>query len=344
MSKTLIDVGRYIVPLASIRGSVKDRAHHLRLVYSQGATVRCLCVGQGIEMGVARRSDDPPIYYLYHLHRTDPSLHGPACPHFIAQSVGGIEGTSRHLDHPPDATPQASSYDYSLEALLDDLVVEAGLNEWRSAWRNKRTFFRFRTRLLEASLRVAVPGTQGLLADSVYCPPIWDPAQREAIDDEWSLFIATLNASTDANQRGYVLGVVKSFEVRSEWTAPRLLLNHHHTPFWLGDVPSLLPFPPDAGQAWLVLLELVASRSKHGYRVKDGAALLFSAHWIPVHSTSHGRLADQMVDQGVSFTAPLAHDANTAWALPDFLYTSGDGVTWRRGPFGSARVSRPSQT
>jgi hypothetical protein len=152
-----------------------------------------------------------------------------------------------------------------------------------------------------------------------------------------------LHAQPDApHPFGYVLGIARSLEVRPDWSAPRLLVQSHNTPFWLDNNHSLLPFPAEAGTHWLVLLQLTPSRSRHGYRVKDAAAALLSSRWIPCFSPAHAKLADELVASSVSFTSPLAHDLQSSWSIPDFIVHAPDGCTYRHGLFGATRVPATS--
>lgn len=293
-------------------------------------------------MGVALRNEAPPIYYLYHLHRGDPSLHAIDCPHFIAQEYVERAPQLAKTDLPEEA-PSSADSDANLPAVLDQLLVGAGLNKWQANWLGKRSFVRVRARLLEACLHVKTPHSGSPLAECVYFPPLWDPSLKEAIEEEWGIFLATLTLSKNGGGRAYVMGTARSLEVRPDWSAPKLQLASHNTPFWLTGIPSLIPYPADPNHTWLVLLELAASQSKQGYRVVDGASMLLSAQWIPAHSHAHAHLADHLVSEGLAFTASLAHDPTTAWSVPDFTYTAADGVLCRRGPFGTVRVARRDQ-
>ena len=342
-----IDVGRYRVPLSSIRIGPKERAHHLSRSHRQNTPVTCLCTPQGVSMGVARRSDPQPTYYLYHLHRGDPTLHSPSCPHYLPaqeppphppQPVQAPSPTPHHPDAAPpqDASPDAPA---SAALYLDRLIAAAGLNKWHPSFLDKRTFYRARFRLIEASKSVE-SASDCILGESLYFPPMWDPATKDLAEEEWRIFVEMLNAQAEApHPFGYVLGLAKSLEVRPDWTAPRLLISSHNTPFWLDKNPALLPFPADKGNHWLVLLQLAPSRSRHGYRVSDAAAVLLSSRWIPCFTSAHAKLADELAQSNLSFTASLSHDVHTSWAIPDFIVQAPDGHTYRHGLFGATRVA-----
>lgn len=333
---TWIDVGRYRVPLSSIRSGTQDRAHHLGRVYREKRHVTCMCVPGGVEMGVALRSDTHNTYYLYHLHRGDPGLHHRSCPHFSEQSPALQQPAPAQQ---PQQPPPLETTD--LEAQLERLIAAAGLQHWQPAFLEKRTFYRARFRLIEAAKSVDCSPAH-TIGESLYFPPIWDPSLKDIVQQEWQLFIEMLNsAQPSSNTCGYVLGLVKSIEVRPDWSAPRLLLASHHTPFWLDHKPSLIPFPADPGHHWLVLLKLAPSRSRHGYKVLDGASVHLSANWIPCATSAHARLADELATSGATFTASLARDEQTSWATPDFLVQGKDGHLYRHGLFGASRVPNP---
>lgn len=332
-----IDVGRYKVPLSSIRSGTQDRAHHLGRVYREKRQVLCLCVPGGVPMGVACRTDPQPTYYLYHLHRGDPALHHRSCPHFAEHPAAAPVEPQPERD-PVDASPGTQT---DLDLVLERLVCSAGLNVWQPAFLEKRTLYRARFRLIEASKSVDVdPGH--VLGESMYFPPIWNPAQKHIAEEEWRLFVEMLHVDPPpAHPFGYVVGLAKAVEARPAWSAPRLLLASHHTPFWLDHNHSLIPFPADQGHHWLVLLKLARSRSRHGYKVVDGSALLLSSGWIPCMTAAHARLADELSQSGVNFTAPLPHDRLTSWSAPDFLVQAPDGSLYRHGLFGATRVQAP---
>ena len=332
-----IDVGRYKVPLSSIRSGTQDRAHHLGRAYRDKRHVRCMCVPAGVAMGVAFRGDPQPTYYLYHLHRADPALHHRSCPHFAEQQVApSVE--PHPVRHPIDAS---SGTQAGLHQLLERLVCSAGLNVWQPTFLEKRTLYRARFRLIEAAKALDVePGH--VLGESMYFPPIWDPSQKHIAEEEWRLFVEMLHVDPPpVHPFGYVVGLAKTVDARPDWSAPRLLLASHHTPFWLDHNHSLIPLPADQGHHWLVLLKVAPSRSRHGYRVVDGASLLLSSCWIPCMTAAHARLCDELSQSGVTFTAPLPHDPLTAWSAPDFLVQAPDGFLYRHGLFGATRVQAP---
>lgn len=331
-----INLGAYRVPLSSIRIGPQQRRQHLEWPHRHRRHVTCMCVPDGVPMGIAVRAEPPPaIYYLYHLHRGDPVKHSRWCPHYAPPPP--------QLEPGPDTVPQEAGQFHDqppLAATLDSVVAMASLNLWRPSFLEKRTYFRVRYRLIEAAKHFDIGGG-ATLGESLYVPPIWDNDVKTLAQAEWDLFLDMLNSDPESPQTAYVLGLAKSYEVRPGWTAPRLLLSSHLTPFWLDEIPTLLPFPAEKGHHWLVLLKLRSSRSKLRYRVVDGASILMSKNWIPVHSTAHARLADEIAPTQ-QLLAPLAHDSDTAWAVPDFIVEGDDRQRYLLGPFGARRPSTPS--
>ena len=290
-------------------------------------------------MGVARRAEPKPTYYLYHLHRSDPALHNSGCPHFAEPEIAPDPQPLAPAASGADSVSAQANVDLGLA--LERLVCAAGLNVWKPSFLEKRTLYRSRFRLIEAAKSVDIDGER-TLGESMYFPPIWDPSQKHITQEEWRIFIETLHsAPSQAHPCAYVVGLAKALEARPEWSAPRLFLAAHHTPFWLDHNHSVIPFPADHGHNWLVLLKIAPSRSRHGYKVVDGAALLLSSGWIPCLTAAHARLADDLAGSGVAFTAPLPHDRATSWAAPDFIVQAPDGNLYRHGLFGVTRVNAP---
>lgn len=366
MSDPLIDLGQYQVRLSMVRASTSSRRQHLAALHERGTKPKCLCVPHGVEMGVAKRATDPALFYLYHLHRPDPLLHALHCPnrvdpearsseagdgaaaageplggaiHRVAPSTKVRERPLAFVDAPIleprriQPQPVQPAGPIGMSGLLETLFKEAGLNTWRPAFAGHRSYRQVRYRLIEASKRIEpLPGRA--LSDLLYVPPQWTPTKKEDINFEWETFLELLQPSADGVvPRGVVFGLVRDIEARPEWSSPAIKLADFRDRFWLDDVPELLPQPLESDARWVVLLAVEMHEFRRRPRVVDAAAMRVSANWIPVFSRAHGLLADHLVQAGEAFTAPLASDKATAWAVPDFIVRTSEG-SFVHGPSG----------
>jgi len=363
MADPLIDLGRYQLRLSVVRANAGSRRQHLEPIYRGGGVATCLCCNRGVPMGVAKRSSEPAVFYLYHLHRPDPLLHALSCPNRVEPVEGSTEqpvpppqklGAAAAPSAPPARVVRASvleprlvlpskadSTPSGLSGLLDTIFKVAGLNTWKPAFLGHRTYFQVRYRVIEAAKRIS-PLPDSTLADMLYVPPVWDPALREDINFEWETFLSFLAPSSKGTvPRGVVFGLVRGVEFKPQWSAPALRLADFRDRFWLDNVPDLLPNVLEPGDRWVVLLAVELNPQNRRPLVVDAAAMRVSSQWIPVFSRRHADLADRMVEAGQAFTSPLASDSSTSWAVPDFLLRI-DGQGFIEGPSGR-RSLRPRE-
>ena len=375
MADPLIDLGRYQLRLSALRANTVSRRQHLEPLYRSGGVATCLCSTSGVPMGIANRSSEPALFYLYHLHRPDPLRHSVTCPNRVELAEALTQAqpaapAAPPAPPPPPALPhqlpvvashavvrapvlqprlalpqKADPEPAGMSGLLDTLFKVSGLNTWKPAFLGHRSYFQVRYRVIEAAKRISpIPGAT--LADMLYVPPLWDPARRDDINFEWETFLSLLAPNCEGSvPRGVVFGLVRGLEFRPQWTAPALRLADFRDRFWLDNVPDLLPHILEPGDRWAVLLAVELNQQNRRPVVVDAAATRVSAQWIPVFSRAHAELADRFVDSGQAFTAPLASDRTTAWAVPDFVLRIGaesfiEGPTGRRSlrPRDRARV------
>jgi len=349
----LIDLGASQVRLSAVRHDQQSRSDYLGPLYRSGAPAWCLCGPTPVEMGVARRVDRGHIYYLYHLHRGDPSLHQAQCPHRVESEQDNQAATPSEADcpAPPVATgdpstvvvhvpaleprvvrPPAFDGLTGVPALLDCLLLGSGLNAWHPGFAGHRSYYHARFRLIEASKRIR-PFGSSTLADVLYFPPPWDPAKKDDIEFQWQWFVDQLKPRPDgAVPRGVIMGKVREFETRPGWSAPRIRLADSRIYLWLDGCPGLFGAHPPPEHNWVAMLVVEASANASKLRVVDGSASLISPQWIPLASPAHVAHAAELVKQGTPFVAPLRCDPATSPSYPDLLVTGRGGVPTRIAP------------
>lgn len=339
-----IDLGRFQKSLSAIRHNPQSREIFLAPLYHSGSPARCLCSDTPIEMGVARRRDKVPVFYLYHLHRGDPTLHHPRCPHRIEYegSVGqtASEAATVNLNQPGEEggglvvhtplleprriKPMHSPALVGLPALLEAVLLISGLNAWHPGFISHRSYSQARYRLLEAARKIRPYGAT-TLADVLFMPPIWNEGKRDEIEGDWQGFLDLMQPTEECVPRGVVMGRLRSINVKPEWSAPMLKLSEWRHAFWLDACPRLITEGPSENMSWLVMLAVEMSPTATKLRVIDGAAMRITPQWLPVFTVAHAHFANDLVQQKTSFTTSLHTDPATSWATPDFVVSSREG-------------------
>ena len=304
-----------------------------------------------VEMGVARRGDKIPVYYLYHLHRGDPALHSPQCPHRIehegplAQSTQSepksdgkqdSDDTGSLVVHTPLLEPRQIQPPRvpaltGMAALLEAVLRTSGLNAWHPGYFSHRSYYQARYRLMEACKKIRPFGAT-TLADVLFMPQLWDQAKREELESDWQCFLEQIHPTADHVPRGVIIGRLWYIAKKPEWTAPMIKLSEWKHPFWLDACPNLIADAPSEDWTWLVMLAVEVQPGSYKLRVIDGAAMRITPQWLPVFSGAHANLANDLVHQRVSFTTSLHTDPATSWAVPDFVASSRDGQPRRIFP------------
>lgn len=356
----LVDLGHLQVRLSSIRHDQVTRSRFLGPLYRTGAPARCMCTEPSVEMGIARRGDRAPVYYLYHLHRHDQELHTPECPHRVEHVplIAAQEEAEAPAQEPADSTslvvhvpllqpqpikPKSRTFSLAgMDALLDALLVSAGLNVWRPYFAGHRSYFQARFRLIEAAKKIRTYGSS-TLADLLYFPPVWDPSKVQDIEFDLSEFMARL-APTEENMlpRGVIVGRVKDVEQRPTWTAPRIRLSESRLHFWMDAWPELIG-PPCPDYFYFVMLAVERPPDSDRLRVLDAAVSLMTPSWIPVATPDHAALANTLVGQRASFTSSMRSDETTCFAYPDLLaYAPGAAARVIPLPHSASGVPAPT--
>lgn len=333
------------VLLSAIRVSPDSRAFYLARLHGSITRPICRCVSQGVPMGVGRRTAGlpRPYHYLYPLHRSDGALHGPLCPNRFSPSPPshhpvdgplppsspGAPSTPIPVSSPPTASSNVPGDLPTSRLLLDLLLAESGLNDWRPTYDGHRTYGKVRHRLLAASVDLATRQDGGF-PHRLFVPPVFAIAHRIALEQDFHSFIAPRQDSTIPR---FVVGRIRNVEWREgAWSAPLLYLSETNERFWLNEIPDLVPLPFEPA-TWLAAMEIRPStRAKSGFTVVGAAATLVTSQAIPVPSQAHARLAEKLSSTGASFVASLLGDPSTAWAYPDLILASPEGVPSRLAP------------
>ncbi len=343
-----IDIGNSQVRLSALRHDASSRARCLSGLYRSASSARCMCTELPVEMGVAKRNEAPGIYYLYHLHRTDPTLHHPQCPHRIEQTDNSSSQKTEPADNRPSDSsnlvvhtplleprpirPPGAATITGLGALLEAVVHSAGLDIWHPGFITHRSYFQARFRLIEASKRIR-PFGSATLADILFIPPTFDKAKRDDLDFEWKYFLDQLQPTQEMTiPRGVVMGRVRSVQFKDGWSAPRIQLSESNLSLWLDNCPKLIPQEPTEEFTWLVLLAVEVSPETGKLKVIDGAAMRITPQWLPVFTPAHAALANDLVSQKLSFVSSLLTVSDSSWAVPDLILTTKSGPPQRVFP------------
>ena len=238
--------------------------------------------------------------------------------------------------HPKDqAVVVSKSAKFSrlhLWGLLHYLWDEAGLNRWHPGWHRDWGFVRHAIRRVAQS--TMVDGAP--LIHSLYVPPVWVPAKKQEVLDQWNKFVAPLIQNHRRAREvasGFVIGSVRLLESQGDG-AYKLALHHHGVPFlvdeWMGKAMSqfsrrgwsalkqlVSPVDNDPKPYVIAALRVEATSTGRMY-VVEAVLMRVTPRYIPVNSSFEDKVARELVEQDRQFVRPLHYDNHHA-QLPDFI-------------------------
>lgn len=351
----LIKLGDKSVPLAAIECDRESRARYLGPYHGAGDKVACLCRTDGIPMGVARRTTPYETFYLYPLHRTDPTRHAFGCPHRISPDNSSRPETLPVIEigdgfvnvnlklplfraGPNDPRAEQRGEDGAddgerkrprgeLISLLEVLWTQAELNLWHRGFAGRRSYYVVRQRLMRSATGLRVRGRN--LATRFYVPPVYRADQDKSIEKELNRFLDSLIGSAGKSWYGFVGGLLKKIETMNNGS---VTLRLAHT--WLGlradaNMWRRLGKKWFAGspsttddEAYVILAHVLREDGLKPRLVIEDLAVMEIADtncWIPVHSDHERRLAQHLVQNGRRFRKPLDVEFEEGALRPDFI-------------------------
>lgn len=343
------------VDATAIRHAPQEFQDELRLARKKFGNALCCCQDRPLPLVIRERGRK----LFLAAWPEQGAQHALGCPFFsepkledAAQSAGAVqhEGdvTKVHLHHPirqpnrafSSAQPKdpgngsAKAPKFSrlhLWGLLHYLWDEAGLNRWHPGWHRDWGFVRYSIRRVAQSTIVdGVP-----LLQSLYVPPVWVPAKKQEVVEQWNKFVAPLMQNHRRAKEvasGFVIGSVRLMVPHAG--GYKLALHHHGVPFmvdeWMGKALSQfsrrgwsalkqLDTPVDGDHRPYVIAALrVESTSTGLMHVVEAVLMRVTPRYIPVNSSFEDKVARLLVEQDRQFVRPLHYDNHHA-QLPDFI-------------------------
>lgn len=215
--------------------------------------------------------------------------------------------------------------------LLHFLWEEGGLNRWHPGWHRDWGLVRYMLRRVAQSTMIE----SRPLLESLYVPPVWNPAQKAVIKDNWRMFCEPLEKNhrrSDMVASAFVIGTVRNL-IPTEF-GHAIELHHHAHRFYLDKFMS-----DNAAQysrrGWAAAkqLEMAGSADTKPYvvaamrveasstgvmTVVEIALMRVSPRYIPVDSSYEDRLVQRLLEQDRQFIKPLHYDKHHM-AFPDFI-------------------------
>lgn len=344
------------VDATAIRHAPQEFQDELRLARKKFGNALCCCQDRPLPLVIRERSEK----LFLAAWPEQGALHALGCPFFsepkleeTAQVAGAVqhEGdvTKVHLHHPirqPNraiaaAQPKERGVAVSKPAkfsrlhlwgLLHYLWDEAGLNRWYPGWHRDWGFVRHSIRRVAQS--TIVDGAP--LIHSLYVPPVWVPAKKQEVLEQWNKFVAPLlRHHRRANEvaSGFVIGSIRLLTPLGDGSY-KLALHHHGVPFmvdeWMSKSLSQfsrrgwsalkqLDSPVDGDPRPYVIAALrVEATSTGKMHVVEAVLMRVTPRYIPVNSSFEDKVARVLVEQDRQFVRPLHYDNHHAH-LPDFI-------------------------
>ena len=320
-------------------------------VYDTPERPRCLCVGGGVEMYVARHRQ-----FVVKRMPDSGNTHHPGCPSYELEGqqsgLGELVGEAilepkpgrveLRVDFPwtrrvgcgvPRGEPQEVAEvgiprrRMSLRALMHFLFERAGFNRWSPAMAGKRKQGVIHKYLLEAAEDIMVKGVP--LAERLYVPESFSEAAKAEVAERRREKLAVLRPRDGQIPLALMIGEFKASEATAQ--GRRVWLRH------MPDVPLLI-----AGRTWeriervfaplfeardadtghpvrLIMAALIRARREYTYEIDAVSLMLTSEHWIPIEGVHELPLISALVAEHRRFIKPLRYDARNADAFPNAL-------------------------
>ncbi|MCC6658258.1 MAG: DUF1173 family protein [Rhodocyclaceae bacterium] len=289
----------------------------LAAAHQQRLQLRCLCVGHGVDMYVARRGT---TFYLARMPGTG-MLHAEDCP--SAEGANLFSGADSYLAGAMTESPDgrlsvqyADGGPVSIEGLLDLMIEMAELNVLRPD-AGQRTWRDARKALAEGAEDIITP--DGSLAAQILLPHAFnkDSYATERVGQEAFLTVPDCARLVCAPLR----------ELRPTAYGWRVILKHMpDTRFWLSRTvaESLVEraagtFNPGAPPLPSLALMRVKQGGKPGeFRVSDIALRRTDRRFMPCLSEQEAQVADELSAARRALLRPLRFDAPWPRALADY--------------------------
>lgn len=322
-------------------------------VYDTPERPRCMCVGAGIEMYVAkhRRYVVKRMPESGHQHYATCGSYEPepgqsGLGELIGESIieHSPESVELRVDFPLARVPgrafvrraakepaeiNAPRHRMSLRAVMHFLFERAGFNRWCPAMEGKRTQGVIHRYLMDAAEGIQTKGVT--LSDRLYIPEQFHEQRRTEIAERRRSKLAILRSPEDDVH--FKMALVMG-EYKGEKGSPL------GRKVWLKHMPEA-PLFIDS-KAWerieraygglldardadtktkqrVAICALIYAKREHTYQIDTATFMLTTENWIPIEGVHEAELIEALTEQRRRFMKPLRYDARSAASFPNVL-------------------------